>query len=85
MEDQEGVVSIDITGKATECGIGDKLFASAAHITLDYMRLEYTPTQENNDTYSLAPYWAVYAHSEQGSSLFICIDAQTGETVIQEI
>ncbi len=28
MEDQEGVVSIDITGKATECGIGDKLFAS---------------------------------------------------------
>lgn len=63
----------------------DKLFASAAHITLDYMRLEYTPTQENNDTYTLAPYWAVYAHSEQGSSLFICIDAQTGETVIQEI
>lgn len=28
MDDLEGVVKIEVTGKATECGIGDKLFAS---------------------------------------------------------
>lgn len=62
-----------------------ELYSSASHITLKHISLEYTPREKNGDTYRFYPYWAAYAATDKGEDILICIDAATGQTLVQNI